>query len=130
MEKTIINSENTEIYTVSEDKKLILLKDKEFRYKTNEKYMRLEFMRDFSAFRDIDLLSKDHKVIINIKINDSKKEIFVIFLMSELKKSGVKIINDLLKDNDFKIKLQEKINLISNENTEVYKIVESLITQN
>lgn len=128
MLKNIVKNKNTTIYTVGEDKKITLSK-KDISYKTNEKFFRLEFMRDFSVFRDIDVISKDHKVVMNFKIYDSKKEVYIVFLMNELKKVNIKLLSDLLKDESFKYQFIDKIKEESGRE-DIFPLMEDLMTQN
>lgn len=130
MLKKIINDEKTVIYTVGRSKEPEIYNEKELEYKTNEKYLRLEFMRDFSAFRDIDILSKEHKVILNVKIQNPLKEIYMVFMMHELKESNVNIISDLLKDSRFMTRFENVISKETNFGEIIKPVLTNLLTNN
>jgi len=130
MLKKIINDEKTVIYVVGRSKEPEIYNEKELEYKTNEKYLRLEFMRDFSAFRDIDILSKDHKVILNVKTQNPVKEIYMVFMMNELKESNINIISDLLKDSKFMIRFEEIISEETNSSEIIKPVLTNLLTNN
>lgn len=130
MLKKIINDEKTVIYTVGRSKEPEIYNEKELEYKTNEKYLRLEFMRDFSAFRDIDILSKEHKVILNVKIQNPLKEIYMVFMMHELKESNINIISDLLKNSKFMIRFEEVISEETNSSEIIKPVLTNLLTNN
>ena len=130
MLKKIINDDKTVIYTVGRSKEPEIYNEKELEYKTNEKYLRLEFMRDFSAFRDIDILSKEHKVILNVKIQNPLKEIYMVFMMNELKESNINIISDLLKNSKFMIRFEEIISEETNSSEIIKPVLTNLLTNN
>lgn len=130
MLKKIINNKKTIIYIVGRSKEPEIYNGKEFEYKTNEKYLRLEFMRDFSAFRDIDVLSKDHKVILNVKIQNPLKEVYMVFMMHELKESNVNIISDLLNDSRFMTRFNDVISKETNADEIIKPILTNLLTNN
>lgn len=130
MLKKIINNEKTVIYIVGRSKEPEIYNEKEFEYKTNEKYLRLEFMRDFSAFRDVDVLSKDHKVILNVKIKNPLKEIYMVFMMNELKESNINIMSDLLKDSKFMSSFEEVISKETNSSEVLKAVLINLLTNN
>jgi len=130
MLKKIINDDKTVIYTVGRSKEPEIYNEKELEYKTNEKYLRLEFMRDFSAFRDIDILSKEHKVILNVKIQNPLKEIYMVFMMHELKESNINIISDLLKNSKFMIRFEEVISEETNSSEIIKPVLTNLLTNN
>lgn len=130
MLKKIINNEKTVIYVIGRNKELEIYNENVLEYKTNEKYLRLEFMRDFSAFRDIDILSKDHKVILNVKTQNPVKEIYMVFMMNELKESNINIISDLLKDSKFMIRFEEIISEETNSSEIIKPVLTNLLTNN
>jgi len=130
MLKKIINNEKTVIYVIGRNKELEIYNENVLEYKTNEKYLRLEFMRDFSAFRDIDILSKEHKVILNVKIQNPLKEIYIVFMMNELKESNINIISDLLKDSKFTTRFEEVISKETNSSEVLKAVLINLLTNN